>query len=103
MNAVAPLALAALLSLIAPAHADDFYQGKTLTIVVGYSAGGGYDINARLVSRHIGNHLPGSPLSSWSTCRAPAACARSNISNATHRKTAPSSACSITRRSPTRC
>jgi tripartite-type tricarboxylate transporter receptor subunit TctC len=61
MNAVASLAVAALLSLIAPAHADDFYQGKTVTIVVGYSAGGGYDINARLVARHIGNHLPGSP------------------------------------------
>ena len=44
-----------------PALADDFYQGKSLTIVVGYSAGGGYDINARLVSRHIGRHIPGTP------------------------------------------
>ncbi len=61
MNAVASLILAALLSLIAPAHADDFYRGKTLTIVVGYTAGGGYDINARLVSRHIGRHIPGTP------------------------------------------
>ncbi len=42
-----------------PAAAQTFYQGKTLTIVVGYSAGGGYDINARLVSRHIGRHIPG--------------------------------------------
>ncbi len=61
MNAVASLTLAALLSLIAPAHADDFYRGKTLTIVVGYTAGGGSDINARLVSRHIGRHIPGTP------------------------------------------
>ena len=43
------------------AHADDFYQGKTLTIVVGYTAGGGYDINARLVARHIGKYIPGAP------------------------------------------
>ena len=62
MKAVAALALAALLLCVAaPAHADDFYQGKTLTIVVGYTAGGGYDINARLVSRHIGRHIPGAP------------------------------------------
>jgi tripartite-type tricarboxylate transporter receptor subunit TctC len=44
-----------------PAAAQHFYQGKTLTIVVGYSAGGGYDINARLISRHIGRHIPGAP------------------------------------------
>jgi tripartite-type tricarboxylate transporter receptor subunit TctC len=55
------LALTALLLLATPARADDFYQGKTLTIVVGYTVGGGYDINARLVARHIGKHIPGSP------------------------------------------
>ena len=47
-----------------PAKADavaDFYNGKTLTIVVGYSAGGGYDVNARTLSRYIGRHIPGSP------------------------------------------
>jgi hypothetical protein len=61
MKALAALALAALLPLAAPARADDFYQGKTLNIVVGYTAGGGYDINARLVSRHISRHIPGAP------------------------------------------
>ena len=61
MNAVVSLALAALLVLAAPAHADDFYQGKTLNIVVGYTVGGGYDINARLVARHIGKYIPGNP------------------------------------------
>jgi tripartite-type tricarboxylate transporter receptor subunit TctC len=40
---------------------DSFYRGKTLTIVVGYSAGGGYDQYARLVARHIGRHIPGNP------------------------------------------
>jgi len=54
-------ALATLLAFAAPARADDFYQGRTISIVVGYSAGGGYDINARLIARHIGRHIPGNP------------------------------------------
>lgn len=41
--------------------ADAFYAGKTLTIVVGSGAGGGFDTTARLVSRHIGRHIPGAP------------------------------------------
>ena len=44
-----------------PANADDFYKGKTLTIVVGFTAGGGFDINARMLARHIGRHIPGNP------------------------------------------
>src|SRR5438067_3792807 len=55
------LALAAIAISHAPSQAQDFYQGKTLSLVVGYSAGGGYDINARLVSRHFGRHIPGHP------------------------------------------
>jgi tripartite-type tricarboxylate transporter receptor subunit TctC len=38
-----------------------FYRGKTITIVVGTSAGGGYDSYARLLARHLGKHLPGEP------------------------------------------
>lgn len=41
--------------------ADDFYRDKTVTVVVGSTAGGGYDMYARLVSRHIGRYIPGSP------------------------------------------
>jgi tripartite-type tricarboxylate transporter receptor subunit TctC len=41
--------------------AEQFYAGKTLTIVVGSGAGGGFDTTARLVSRHIGRHVPGNP------------------------------------------
>lgn len=44
-----------------PASAADFYQGKTLTIVVGFSPGGGFDRNARLLGRYIGDHIPGNP------------------------------------------
>jgi tripartite-type tricarboxylate transporter receptor subunit TctC len=58
------LALALVLAdLAAPlAHAqDDFYKGKTVNIVVGFTAGGGYDVNARAVARHLGKHIPGNP------------------------------------------
>jgi tripartite-type tricarboxylate transporter receptor subunit TctC len=45
-----------------PAHAqEDFYKGKTITIVVGFSPAGGYDVNARALARHIGKHIPGNP------------------------------------------
>ena len=40
---------------------DQFYSGKTITIVVGYSAGGGYDQYARMLARHLGRHIPGNP------------------------------------------
>jgi tripartite-type tricarboxylate transporter receptor subunit TctC len=41
--------------------ADDFYKGKTITLVVANAAGGGYDLYARLLARHIGRHIPGEP------------------------------------------
>lgn len=41
---------------------EDFYRGKTLTIIVGSDAGSGYDAYARLVGRHITRHLPGNPV-----------------------------------------
>jgi tripartite-type tricarboxylate transporter receptor subunit TctC len=39
----------------------DFYRGKAVTIVVGFAPGGGYDISARLVAKHMGKHIPGNP------------------------------------------
>jgi tripartite-type tricarboxylate transporter receptor subunit TctC len=39
----------------------EFYKDKTITFYVGLSAGGGYDVNARLVARHIGKYIPGNP------------------------------------------
>ncbi len=41
--------------------AADFYKGKTITVVVGASVGGGVDLFARLVSRHLGKFVPGNP------------------------------------------
>jgi tripartite-type tricarboxylate transporter receptor subunit TctC len=55
---------AMLLALANPAHAqpvEDFYRGKTVTVLVGFTAGGGYDVYARLLGRHLGRHIPGNP------------------------------------------
>jgi tripartite-type tricarboxylate transporter receptor subunit TctC len=50
------------LLLTAPAVAQqDFYKGKTLRFVVGYSPGGGFDIYTRAIARHINKHIPGNP------------------------------------------
>jgi len=46
------------------ARADDvasFYGGRSITVVIGYSVGGGYDLYARLLARHMGDHIPGHP------------------------------------------
>jgi len=53
-----------LAAFIGPARAQDvadFYRGKTVTLVIGFSAGGGYDLYARLLARHLGRHIPGEP------------------------------------------
>ena len=44
-----------------PARADDFYKGKTISLLVGFTAGGGYDVYARLLARFMPNHIPGRP------------------------------------------
>ena len=48
-------------SVAAAATADDFYKGKTIRIVVGFSAGGGFDTYARAIARHMSRHIPGQP------------------------------------------
>jgi tripartite-type tricarboxylate transporter receptor subunit TctC len=69
MKATKPLrAIPATLALVLSAATnqaafaqESFYKGKTVNIIVGYSAGGGYDQYARLIARHFGRHLPGNP------------------------------------------
>jgi tripartite-type tricarboxylate transporter receptor subunit TctC len=39
----------------------DFYKNRTLSLVIGYSVGGGYDAYARLLARYMGKHIPGEP------------------------------------------
>ncbi|HEX4041994.1 MAG TPA: tripartite tricarboxylate transporter substrate-binding protein [Xanthobacteraceae bacterium] len=59
------LALAALAMLPMPAakaqDAAQFYAGKSIDLEIGYSVGGGYDLYARLVAQHLGDHIPGHP------------------------------------------
>ncbi len=46
------------------AQADEvaeFYKGKRVNLVVSYGPGGGYDVYARVLARHIGRHIPGNP------------------------------------------
>ena len=55
-------ALASVLLLISVDIASaQFYKGKTVRVTVGFSAGGGFDLWARVVARHIGKHIPGEP------------------------------------------
>jgi tripartite-type tricarboxylate transporter receptor subunit TctC len=39
----------------------DFYSGKNVQLVIGYAPGGGYDVYARALARHMGRHIPGNP------------------------------------------
>ena len=41
--------------------AQDFYSGKTIRIIVGFPAGGGFDTYSRIIGRHIGKYIPGNP------------------------------------------
>jgi tripartite-type tricarboxylate transporter receptor subunit TctC len=45
----------------APSRAQDFYQGRTVTLYVANTAGSGYDAYGRLLARHMPKHLPGKP------------------------------------------
>ena len=60
------VALAGALAILAgAARAEtpaEFYRGKQVILVVGYAPGGGYDVYARLVARHIGRKIPGEPV-----------------------------------------
>lgn len=54
-------AIAGLAGLSLPSYANDFYAGKTITLVVGSEAGGGFDIVARVLARHLSRVVPGHP------------------------------------------
>jgi tripartite-type tricarboxylate transporter receptor subunit TctC len=62
-----PLGVAVLLAILLASRAApadpiaEFYRGKTVNVLIGVGVGGEYDIQARLVARHIGKHIPGNP------------------------------------------
>src|SRR5687767_15490394 len=56
--------LTAIVVSLAPAvgnPVEDFYKGKQLRIITGAAAGDGYDLWSRMLSRHMGRHIPGQP------------------------------------------
>ncbi|MGE5219330.1 MAG: Bug family tripartite tricarboxylate transporter substrate binding protein [Chloroflexota bacterium] len=55
------IALSLCFGLVSANAQSPFYQGKTLRIIVGASAGGGYDTYSRTIARHMGKHIPGNP------------------------------------------
>ena len=63
------MALCVTLSIVSPTHAQtvgadneaDFYRGKSIKLIVGSGAGDSFDFYGRLVSRHLGKHIPGQP------------------------------------------
>src|SRR5438874_5810800 len=61
---IAPLGLCALLATAQSAAAqpaEQFYKGRTINFLVASAPGGINDLMARLISRHLGNHIPGRP------------------------------------------
>jgi len=59
---VAAASLILLLSVNSANAQEPFYRGKTVRIIVGASAGGGYDTYSRTIARHMGKHIPGNPV-----------------------------------------
>jgi tripartite-type tricarboxylate transporter receptor subunit TctC len=57
---VSALLLSFLFAVPARAAAP-YYEGKTIRLIVGFSAGGGFDTYSRVIGRHIGRHIPGNP------------------------------------------
>ena len=60
-RAVALALSAAIVSMTVPAAAQDFYQGKTINVIVGNVPSSGYDPYGRVLARHMGKYIPGKP------------------------------------------
>jgi tripartite-type tricarboxylate transporter receptor subunit TctC len=64
MHRLLPAALALVTLSALPARAqsvEEFYKGKVVNVVIGFSVGGGYDLYARHLARFMGKHIPGHP------------------------------------------
>ena len=61
LHLVVIIGLALILGSSVLARAEEFYQGKTVRFVVGFSPGGGFDTYTRMIARHFGKHVPGNP------------------------------------------
>jgi tripartite-type tricarboxylate transporter receptor subunit TctC len=54
-------AVALAIPALAQSAVEDFYKGRQINLIVGYGPGGGYDVVARLLARHLGRYVAGSP------------------------------------------
>jgi tripartite-type tricarboxylate transporter receptor subunit TctC len=61
MTARASILIVLILANAVPAHAEDFFAGKTIAMSTHSEVGGGYDAYLRLLARHMGAHIPGRP------------------------------------------
>jgi len=72
-----------------------FYNGKNLNLVVGFNAGGGADLYARLIARHFGKHIPGHPNIVVRNMPGAGSMGQPTISSMSRRATARRSVCSL--------
>jgi tripartite-type tricarboxylate transporter receptor subunit TctC len=61
LYSVVAVLIATAASSASAAGIEDFYKGRSLQVIIGYSAGGGYDLYGRTLAHHIGRHIPGNP------------------------------------------
>lgn len=61
VGATVALMILGLFAVAETATHEPFYKGKTIRIIVGYPAGGGFDVYSRTIARHLGRHVPGNP------------------------------------------
>src|SRR4249919_3848376 len=66
MRAIAHVSIAAMVLMGSSDRGNaqtpaDFFKGRTVDLYIGYSVGGGYDVYARMIARHMGRHIPGNP------------------------------------------
>ncbi len=63
-NRLIPTVAIIIAAAASPVHADsveDFYKGRTITVLIGYSPGGSYDAAGRVLARYMGRYIPGNP------------------------------------------
>jgi tripartite-type tricarboxylate transporter receptor subunit TctC len=60
-GAIAATVMVSAASAVRADSVADFYKGKNVDLFIGYSAGGGYDLYARMLAKHMGKHIPGNP------------------------------------------
>jgi len=80
------------IALCAPALADpveDFYRGRNVTLLIGYTVAGGYDTYARVLAHYLGRHIPGNPTMCRKTWPAPGACGPPTFCTTPRPRTAP--------------